>query len=121
MVWRVAIVFEVAPLVDYCSVDDVKPVLHIEAAETSEDVELADCVTDASDKVNTLLKIAGFTVPSVVPSSIKKAVKFFAAWEYRRRRDPEGAQVFYYDAQEALQEYIGAQKIDAGEPYVGSV
>ena len=108
-------------LVDYCEIDDVKPVLHIDVAETSEDVELADCVTDSSDKVDNLLKQAGFVVPSVVPTSIKRAAKFFAAWEYRRRRDPAGAQVFWFDAQEALQEYIGAQKVVEGEPYVGSV
>jgi hypothetical protein len=108
-------------VVDYCGVADVKPVLHIDLAETSEDVELADCVTDASGKVDDLLKASGFVVPSVVPITITKATKFFAAWEYRRRRDPLGAQVFWYDAQEAIQEYIAAQKVDEGEPYVGSV
>ena len=108
-------------MVDYCAVADVKPVLHIDLAETSEDVELADCVTDSSDKVDNLLKAAGFTVPSSVPASIEKATKFFVAWEYRRRRDPQGAQVFWYDAQEAIQEYIAAQKVEDGEPYVGSV
>jgi hypothetical protein len=100
---------------------DVKPVLHIDLAEVSEDVELADCVTDASGKVDDLLTAAGLIVPSLVPITIKKAAKFFAAWEYRRRRDPSEAQVFWYDAQEAMAEYIAAQKVADEEPYVGSV
>ena len=108
-------------MVDYCEVADVKTVLHIDLAETSEDVELADCVVDASGKIDDLLAAVGLLVSSVVPNTIKKAAKFFAAWEYRRRRDPAGAQVFWFDAKEALQEYIDAQKAVAGEPYVGSV
>jgi hypothetical protein len=111
-------------LVDYCSVFDVKPVLHIDSAETSEDAELADCVTSSSDRVFNLLKVADLVVPVVVPQSVKDATKFFAAWQYRRRRDPEGAQVFYYDAQETLRTYIDAElaalAVANGEPYVGT-
>ncbi len=112
-------------MVDYCLVSDVKPVLHIEVAETSEDAEITDCITGSSDRVDKLLKISGLVVPSVVPQSIKDATKFFAAWQYRRRRDPEGAQVFYYDAQETLRTYIDAElaalAVANNEPYVGSV
>ncbi|MCW4024930.1 MAG: hypothetical protein NWF01_07850 [Candidatus Bathyarchaeota archaeon] len=107
-------------MVDYCSVADVKPVLHIDLAETSEDVELADCVTDSSDKVDNLLKVEGLVVPAVVPQSVKIATKFFAAWQYRRRRDPQGAQVFWYDAQETLKAYIDAEQAKEEEPIVGS-
>jgi hypothetical protein len=106
-------------LVDYCTVADVKPVLHIDLSETSEDAELADCVTSCSDKVLNLLRAADLPVPTEIPQALKDATKFFAAWQYRRRRDPEGAQVFWYDAQEALNEYIAAEKAHDDDPYLG--
>jgi len=110
-------------LVDYCIVSDVKSVLHIDAAETSEDSEILECVVDGSDKVRNLLRQAGLPVPvpfdvSEVPQSVRIAAKNFAAWEYRRRRDPDGAQVFYYDAQEALNGYIAAELAEENEPSV---
>ena len=100
---------------------DVKPVLHIDAAEASEDAELADCITTSSDRVDKLLKIAGLVVPFLVPQSVKDAAKFFAAWQYRRRRDPEAAQVFYYDAQETMRTYIEAETAEEETPQVGMV
>jgi len=110
-------------LVDYCSIGDVKPLLRIDLAETSEDEELAECIADATDKVRNLLKTERLPVPapldvSAVPQSLRIAAKNFAAWKYRRRRDPEGAQVFYYDAQEALNGYIAAEKAREVEPQV---
>jgi len=47
-------------LVDYCAVADVKPVLHIDLAEVSEDVELASCVLTGSGLVDGFL--GGFFV-----------------------------------------------------------
>lgn len=101
---------------DYCTVADVKPILVIEA-ETSEDTELAGCVTSGSSLVDGLLKVNGLAVPLVVPQLVKDAAKFFAAWEYRRRRDPSAAEAFWSDAQRFLQTYIDAEK----EVHVGSV
>lgn len=101
---------------DYCEVDDVKPVLHIDIEETSEDDELAECVTSGSALIDGLLKIQGLVVPDVVPQLIQTSAKFFAAWEYRRRRDPAAAEAFWNDALRFLHTYIGAEK----EPYVGS-
>ena len=104
-------------VVDYCTVADVKIILVIDAAETSEDAELAGCVTSGSSLVDGLLKINGLTVPVLVPELIKSAAKNFAAWEYRRRREPDEAEAFWNDAQRFLQAYIDAET----EPYVGSV
>jgi hypothetical protein len=106
------------PVVDYCTIADVKPVLHIDLAETSEDAELANCVTSGSALVDGLLKVNGLTVPVAVPvpQLVKDAAKFFAAWEYRRRREPDEAEAFWNDAQRFLQAYIDAET----EPYVGS-
>ena len=108
-------------MADYCSVADVKPVLKIDLTETSEDAELADCITSCSDKVKNLLKAADLEVPLEIPQSVKDSTKFFAAWQYRRRRDPEGAQAFWYDAQEALKGFIDAEKADDDEPQVRCV
>lgn len=104
----------------------MKPVLHIDLAESSEDAELTDCIHDASVKVQNLLKAADLPVPmpadiSEVPDSVRIAAKNFASWKYRRRRDPDGAQVFYYDAQEALNGYIAAERVSEDEPHVRMV
>ena len=104
-------------MVDYCTVADVKPVLHIDLAETSEDVELASCVTTGSGLVDGFLKAVGLVVPSVVPQLIKDAAANFAAWAYRRVRDPGSAAGFWKDAQGFLQAYVDAET----EVYVGSV
>ncbi len=113
-------------MVDYCVVSDVKPLLRIDAAETSEDAELSECIAGSTDKVKNLLKMAGLPVPapsevSEVPSSVRISAKNFAAWKYRRVRDPDAAQVFYYDAQEALNDYIAAESVDEDAPKVGMV
>jgi hypothetical protein len=113
-------------LVDYCTVDDVKPLLRLERAESSEDQELTSCVVDSTDKVKNLLRQAKLSVPlpsdvSEVPDSVRIAAKNFAAWKYRRRRDPDGAQVFYYDAQEALNGYISAERVAQDGPHVRMV
>ena len=102
-------------MVDYCTAADVKPVLHIDLTETSEDVELASCVTTGSALVDGFLKAKGLLVPSVVPQLVKDTAKCFAAWAYRRVRDPGSAAGFWNDAQRFLQSYIDAET----EPYVG--
>jgi hypothetical protein len=105
-------------LVDYCTVANVKVVLRIESAVTTEDDELMDCIRDAAVKVDNILRAAGLAVPSEVPDAVGIAAKNFAAWLYRRRRDPVGSQVFYDDAKEALQDYVNAERaVDV--PYVG--
>ena len=104
-------------MVDYCEVADVKPVLQIDVAETSEDAELAVCVTSGSALVDGFLKAKGLLVPSMVPELVKSAAVFFAAWAYRRVRDPVGAEAFWAEANRFLDSYVEAET----EPYVGSV
>jgi hypothetical protein len=102
-------------LVDYCGVADVKPILQIDLAETSQDDELVSCVTTGSGVVDGLLLNAGLTdpVPVPVPQLVVDAAKNFAAWAFRRVRDPSSAQGFYTDALAFLQSYV------QGSPYVG--
>jgi len=100
----------------YCLVADVKPVLQIDAADTSHDSELGVCVTSASALVDGLLKAKSLTVPAVVPQLVVDAAKFFTAWDFRRRRDPVGAEAFWIEANRILDVYSEAEF----EPYVGS-
>jgi hypothetical protein len=96
-------------LVDYCDVADVKPVLHLDLGASSEDVELAGCVSSGSGLVDCFLQVKGLTVPSVVPRLLKDAAANFAAWAYRRVRDPSGAQGFWNDAMQFLQTYVDGE------------
>ena len=104
-------------MVDYCGIADVKPLLHLDLAESSEDVELAGCVSTGSGLVDGFLQVKGLTVPSVVPQLLKDAAANFAAWAYRRVRDSSGAQGFWNDAMQFLQTYVDGES----EEYVGSV
>lgn len=103
-------------LVDYCTLDDVKHVLHIDAAETSEDSEIAGCIVTGGGLIDGSLKAKTLTVPAIIPLLIKFACGNFAAWAYRRIRDPQSAQGFWNDAVAFLQAYIDAET----SPYVGS-
>ena len=71
-------------MVDYCSVSDVKTVLHIDEAEVSEDAELAICVIVGSGLVDVFLRSKSLIVSSVVPELIRQATSNFVAWAYRQ-------------------------------------
>ena len=102
-------------MVDYCSVSDVKVVLHIDLEETSEDSELASCVSVGCGLVDGFLKPKDLVVPQVVPELVKQAACNFAGWAYRQVRDPVKAQDLWDAAVMFLQTYIDAES----EPYVG--
>jgi hypothetical protein len=104
-------------LVDYCSISEVKPFLHIDSAETSEDAEIAICIITGSGLIDGFLKAKGLTVTGIVPQLIKLASCNFSAWAYRRVRDPANAQVFWNDAVAFLQTFFDAET----SPYLGSV
>ncbi len=103
-------------MADYCVVSEVKPFLHIDAAETSEDTEIASCIVASSGLIDGFLKAKGLMVPAFVPQLVKFSACNFAAWAYRRIRDPASAQGFWNDAVAFLQAYIDAET----EPYLGS-
>ena len=98
---------------DYCAVANVKAVLQI--SEDKWDSELSECITSASALVDGLLSREGLTVPSVVPQVLADATKYFAAWDFRRRRDPICAEAFWTEANRILSVYVDAEK----ELYVG--
>ena len=98
----------------YCAIADVKTILT--ESGTSFDAEIDGCIPSASGLVDAFLKREGLTVPISVPQNVKDACAHFAAWLFRRRRDPAGAEAFLAEADRFLDAYIAAEK----EPYVGS-
>jgi hypothetical protein len=100
---------------NYCTVENVKVVL--ETSESVWDSEIEECIASASALVDALLKSKGLAAPLIVPRLLVDACKFFAAWDFRRRRDPTGAEAFWTEANRILDAYAEGEK----EPYVGSV
>ena len=90
----------------YCEADDVKPILQIADADTTYDTELATCIVSADAWVDGKLEPHDLTVPVSVPQNIKDASIHFAAWMFRKRRDPTGADAFKAEAEELLNAYI---------------
>jgi len=103
---------------DYCTVADVKPLLHIVLTEASEDAELAGCVITGKALVDGFLKVNDLVVPAVVPQLVVDAAKNYAAWSYRRVRDPVSAAEFWNAAQQFLQAHIDSET--SKEAYVGT-
>jgi len=100
---------------DYCTIENVKAILQI--SEDKWDSELAECVTSASALLDGLIAREGLTLPSSTPQIVVDATKFFAAWDFRRRRDPVGAEAFWNEANRILSIYVDGEK----EPFVGMV
>jgi hypothetical protein len=97
----------------YCTPTETKLVLQI--TESTWDTEITNCITSADALIDSLLKYHGLTVPVSTPQNIKDTSAHFAAWLFRRRRDPAGAEAFWIEANKFLQAYIDAEE----EPYVG--
>lgn len=97
----------------YCTPGNVKAVLQI--GEDKFDSELSDCIISASALADSFLSHEGLAVPSVVPQVLVDATKYFAAWDFRRRRDPVGAEAFWNEANRILGVYVDGEK----QPYVG--
>ena len=90
----------------YCETSDVKAVLTIDSAVDTFDTELAACIVSADAWVDGKLEPHDLTVPVSVPQDIKDASVHFAAWLFRKRRDPTGADAFKAEAEEFLNAYI---------------
>lgn len=91
----------------YCDVDDdVKPILRIDSEDTTYDTELEAAVTTSDALVDALLAKNELTVPTSVPQLIVDASAHFAAWLFRRRRDPTGAIAFLDEANKLLDTYM---------------
>lgn len=94
----------------YSAPADVKTILQI--TESTWDTEITNCITSADALIDSLLKYHDLTVPASTPQNIKDASAHFAAWLFRRRRDPGGAEAFWEEANKFLEAYIDAEKTD---------
>ena len=94
----------------YCTVAKVKEVLQIDAEDGTYDTEIWGCVTSADALIDSLLKQKGSAVPESTPQNIADASKYFAAWLFRRRRDPDGAEVFWEEANKFLDAFVTADE-----------
>jgi len=95
----------------YSSLAEVKEVLDIKVSETTWDSEITICITSADGLIDSLLKFESFSVPlAPTPQNINDASKYFAAWLFRRRRDPVNAETFWEEAQRFLEAYTNAEK-----------
>lgn len=79
----------------YTTKADVKPILLIQASDTTFDSEIDECLASAYALVNNIAKSEGFTVPFSEPNqNIKDFERYIAAWLFRRRRaSPQEADV----------------------------
>jgi len=90
----------------------VKVVLQIADSDTTYDDEIDTCITSGDALIDKLLAAHDLTVPASVPQTVEDASVYFAAWLFRRRRDPTGAEAFYAEAMKFIEVY----EQDQGEP-----
>jgi hypothetical protein len=93
----------------YSTVASVKMILQIASAEIVWDTEIEGCITSADALIDSLLKKLDLNVPSPVPQNIADASAYFAAWLFRRRRDPLAAEGFWVEANRFLDAYATAE------------
>ena len=87
----------------------VKDILVIASAVTTFDAEIAACITSSDALVEGMLARQGLTVPSSTPQNIIDASNYFAAWMFRKKRDPQSSWIFYTDAERFLNAYCDSQ------------
>ena len=97
----------------YGSASNVKEILVLTVSTW--DTEVGDCLVSADALVDSFLKKANLLVPVVAPQNVADASNYFAAYLFRKRRDPEGAEAFWVEANRFLDAYIEAEFV----PYVG--
>lgn len=93
----------------YCQVSDVKVVLQVPSETETYTQELSDCITSADALIDNLLKQRDLSVSSPFPQVVVDASAYFAAWLFRRRRDPVGAEAFWVEANRFLGIYCEAE------------
>jgi phage gp36-like protein len=93
----------------YCTNIEVKVVLQIAADDEGFDGEIDDCITSADALIDKLLAKDKVSVPAEVPHVIADASAYLAAWLFRRRRDPVGAEAYYAEAIKFLEVYASSE------------
>jgi hypothetical protein len=90
--------------VTYGVVATVKSVL--QDSTVTYEAEIAICITSSDAYVDSLLLQKGLTVPSPTPQNIVDASNYFAAWIFRKKRDPQSSWIFFTDAERFLNAYV---------------
>jgi hypothetical protein len=80
------------------------------------EAEIAGCITSSDAFVVSLLLQKGLTVSSPTPQNIVDASNYFAAWMFRKPRDPQSSWIFYTDAERFLNAYCDSQLATADLP-----
>lgn len=93
----------------YCEVDAVKLALQIPSEATTYDEEIEGCIVSADALIDSLLKQKMLSVSSPTSQNLIDASACFAAWLFRRRRDPVGAEAFWAEANRFLDVYGEAE------------
>jgi hypothetical protein len=108
---------EAVPAAPYAVADAVKAILVIADSEGSKyDIELAGCMQSSNGLVDSFLLKRGLAVPSPIPQNIVDASNHYAAWLFRHRRDPTGAEAFWSEAEKFLNAYCESQ-LDTCSPF----
>jgi len=89
--------------VTYGVVATVKSIL--QDSTVTYESEIAACITSSDAYVVSLLAQKGLTVPSPTPQNIIDAINYFAAWMFRKKRDPQSSWIFYTDGERFLNAY----------------
>ena len=71
--------------------------------------EIAGCITSSDAYMVSLLLQRGLSVVSPTPQNIIDASNYFAAWMFRKKRDPQSSWIFYTDAERFLNAYCDSQ------------
>ena len=92
----------------YGVVATVKSILQDSSA--TYDAEIAICITSSDAYVVALLAKEGLTVPASASQNIIDASNYFAAWIFRKKRDPQSSWIFFLDAEKFLNAYVSSQQ-----------
>lgn len=91
----------------YSEASDVMTIL--QTTDDTLETEIEACINSADALIDSELSKHDLTVPDTTPQNIEDASAHFAAWLFRHRRDPAGAEAFKFEAETFLQGYIETQ------------
>jgi hypothetical protein len=107
------------PSAPYATLDEVKNILRITSSDGSQyDDELSGCLLSANGLTDSYLAKRGLTSASPTPQNIIDASNHYAAWLFRHRRDPAGADAFLKEAEKFLDAYCDSQTASLELPIV---
>lgn len=92
----------------YSTLDEVKKVLMMtDEADNLSNEEIAQCALQAKALIDGKLTVKSLSADAT-DQNLKSASSYYAAWLYRKSRDPVGADAFFKEAEQWLTIYIGA-------------